>query len=864
MTIASSFKILETLDPELAALAYEAEALFRDGHYGPCLASLGTFAENLVLDAAHKKEIRFTTTRTSGPFHAAINALEKATPPLLTGNLARKLSDLRKNRNRKVHSKSVILDSDEAAHFLRHAYAAACWYYRVVSPPPHSSEEPYTLPLKSAESAPVDSQLSPVDSSPPATAPAASPPPSATPDPLFRDVDFMVMPRSTIATIALSSEQLWLAAGHTDGLLSLWQVHTGTLIRVIENHNGALGHIQFSRDTTRLACTSNGDTLVFDTMSGRRLFSLGVSSRGLTYTLDGAHLLTASDGRIRFWSAATGEFERETIEIPEIASLWFRSLIVSQLNGQEIVTALTETGLFRFSVESAELIEALPFVTTPSTFSCGGISYRARSGRSTIECLDAAIAPDGNTVALSVRTDLGEKGELWNLRTKCIFALPDDLCRIAFSSDSTLLAGTGMPRQGPDSLVICDAQTGLLLANHPISAMVKGFLGREYVFAEMDGSLALIHPGTGKPGRIYGLPQCREHLGEIAFNPDGLELAATSRDNAIRVWNSQSLFPQRLLRGHTERIVSIAFDPDGRHIASASEDGTVRLWNSLREDSVSTIRFSDGHPTYVAFCPTDNLLVVGLTRSVVSAFDVEDLLSGRGEQARVWETAFPSRREPVDGLFFNVQGKALSVTVGAVIYLLASATGAHLRILSRAAQQPAMPVFSADGSLFAVAQGDRVVVFPTGSNAGVGLKNKDFVDAIALSPDGTLLLTLTHNRRGLRLWDARNGLRLHWLDGHRGHLRRVVFRPDGRVIGGLCDDGTLFFWETATGHLLATLWDFEDEWIALSSDGRHKYSGTAGRRFWYARGLVRWDSPAFLRAARKRLRQSDEAAMMSV
>ncbi len=65
----------------------------------------------------------------------------------------------------------------------------------------------------------------------------------------------------------------------------------------------------------------------------------------------------------------------------------------------------------------------------------------------------------------------------------------------------------------------------------------------------------------------------------VAFNPDGKQLASSSDDKTVRLWDAQSLQIQGKLKGHKDEVTSVAFSPDGKQLASASGDKTVRLWD---------------------------------------------------------------------------------------------------------------------------------------------------------------------------------------------------------------------------------------------------------------------------------------------
>jgi WD40 repeat protein len=66
----------------------------------------------------------------------------------------------------------------------------------------------------------------------------------------------------------------------------------------------------------------------------------------------------------------------------------------------------------------------------------------------------------------------------------------------------------------------------------------------------------------------------------LAFSPDGKQLASSSLDQTLRLWDTSTGESLRVLRGHTNIIHGVAWSPDGQHLVSGSTDMTARVWSA--------------------------------------------------------------------------------------------------------------------------------------------------------------------------------------------------------------------------------------------------------------------------------------------
>ena len=163
----------------------------------------------------------------------------------------------------------------------------------------------------------------------------------------------------------------------------------------------------------------------------------------------------------------------------------------------------------------------------------------------------------------------------------------------------------------------------LMALNQP-PQLLRGVAQLSAIDQNQDGSLLLLGDETGGVRLWSTDPQSQvlerwfdqSHEGlvsAVAFAPDGQTVASTGdiaitgveidKNNAILLWDVESVQQRIAIGGHTGLVNALAFSPDGTLLVSASDDTTVRLWNPADGSSIATLEGHTAPVTDLKFTP---------------------------------------------------------------------------------------------------------------------------------------------------------------------------------------------------------------------------------------------------------------------
>ncbi len=220
------------------------------------------------------------------------------------------------------------------------------------------------------------------------------------------------------------------------------------------------------------------------------------------------------------------------------------------------------------------------------------------------------------------------------------------------------------------------------------------------------------------------------------FSPDNKQIATTSPDGIIRLWDVDSQELRLELKDKKELIRKLKFSPDGQYLVSQSNNN-ARIWNVKTGKKLLTLP-KQINDTPILFNSTSNKAMI--------FYGIFDLKTGKWERLEKREPQQPKNEVPLmvvdgyieqDGKFFNLIFNSGSVGVWDFEGRLIRKTNL---------------IGHTDNIWFAVFA-PRKNLFATGS------------------PDGTV-----------RVWDANNGNELQRFTNHAGGVSALAITSDDQYI----------------------------------------------------------------------------------
>lgn len=312
----------------------------------------------------------------------------------------------------------------------------------------------------------------------------------------------------------------------------------------------------------------------------------------------------------------------------------------------------------------------------------------------------------------------------------------------------------------------------------------------------------------------------------LAFSPDGKTLAVGNRNYQTRLidtetWTLKHTLPKHMTHG-------IEFSPDGKKLAAAYVDGSFAAWDVESGENVKTVDTGCAEIYSVSWNSTGDLLAT--CGAAGTRLSPEKKYVSKPGYVQLWNAkTFKLAKELMDvrwahSVRFTRDSKRLMAVV------------TKKRTLD---DTPRIAIWSTDAPPTKDTKPSPVNAPQLPVAQSLDLPEVA-APIVALSPDGTQVISALRREYKIARWDFASGERdLVFDDKHGWQIWKVAFNPDGSTVATASLDKTGKLWNAKTGKLIATLegHDHRLRYVTYSQSG--KYVLTAiGRQYPYEKHEV--------------------------
>lgn len=278
-----------------------------------------------------------------------------------------------------------------------------------------------------------------------------------------------------------------------------------------------------------------------------------------------------------------------------------------------------------------------------------------------------------------------------------------------------------------------------------------------------------------------------EGVPSLAVTLDGTRIVSGGYDSTLKIWDAQNGKELQTLRGHGRAVRAVVVTPDGRRAVSASDDDTIKVWDIEGSKSLRT-------PERTGDDAVNKWHELGV--NALATIGADRIVSAGASTMRIWDIK-SARSSPTSRL--SIPTREL-------------AEGLHVTERTFLPHVVECVALTADGRKAITGGADHAVIIwdiVSGKKLHTLRGHKDKVNAVAVSPDGTRIVSAGDYT--LRIWNADSGRQIEVLEGHFDIIQTVAITPDGRRIVSGGWDG-LRLWDVEKGVELPTpRWPLYDE-----------------------------------------------------
>ena len=557
---------------------------------------------------------------------------------------------------------------------------------------------------------------------------------------------------SRVATVVVTSDELYAISASDDQTLKVWDLQQGQEVRTLRGHTAEINNVVLTHDEGYVVSASADHTLkVWDWQAGKLVHTLSGHShivRSVVLTPRGRFAISASyDNTLKVWDWQNGEelyrLEGHERQVTGVAVIH---------DGHNAISVGGDGTLRAWDLESGDEVGTIFAHSDP---------------------IVALALTHDERYAITVA--LGRTLKVWDLQSgkeihtfrhwsavRAVVVTPDGRFAISASNDQTLKVWDLQQGQEVRTLRGHTAEVNDVVLTHD---------ARYALSASRDQTVKVWDWRAGKEVRT--LSGHSAQVSTVVLTPKERYAISASGDNTLKVWDWQGAKEVRTSEGHDSAVMAMALTSDGRHVISASADNTLKVWDWQAGKLVRTLegdiwQWQEGPGKWVQPLNGGH---VGVVRAVVLTRDGRYAISASDDETlKVWDWH---------------EGTVLQTLVGdsgVVIAVVLTLDGQY--------------AISASGTLEVWDWQAGKLVCNLGGHSNM-------VAQVVLTLDGQCAISASADNT-LKVWDWQAGKLVHTLTGHSDVVNAVALTPDGRYVISASGDYTLKVWDWQNGVLVTS------------------------------------------------------------
>jgi len=317
------------------------------------------------------------------------------------------------------------------------------------------------------------------------------------------------------------------------------------------------------------------------------------------------------------------------------------------------------------------------------------------------------------------------------------------------------------------------------------------------------------------------------------FSPDGRNLLVLDfydMEKTVTIYNTKTLKPIGVLKGHRDEVNRASYSPDGKRIVTASADSSVKIWDAITLQPLLTIKGQNALVEEILFSPDSKKFILRNEYYEATVFDAStgkkliDLTGFELDNTGQWMEFSPdgklllklsnANEEDSAAMPFSAYSENINMTAGELVWnyydkleVWNVQTGKSLYQTNQLVEFNNASFFSPDGKKIVTPMRDGTVKVREAATGNILFSltaHTAVTNTARFSPDGKKILTGSMDNSCM-LWDAITGKKITTLTGHTAPVNDARFSPDGKKIITASGDHTAGIWNVATGQSVSWL-----------------------------------------------------------